>query len=386
MKVLFISTEDARYGAPKSMQKLMEILMNQYDAECVLLTKKHNILNDWCNENGIENYSCNYRDIMAGDSYERWYLNFAKHCVKKFRYVKGGMTQKKIDKIGIDFSTIDIIHSNTNRVDIGVYISKKYNIPHVWHLREMDEGTKNMHYYSKNWAQYMNDGADCFIAITDAVKKSWVNHGIKDEKIKVIYNGIDPESVVKKNEEVLNDDMIKIVAVGRIERAKGQLDLINALCNLDEEIQKHFQVDFIGESYNDYKKLLVEKINAEGCVSSINFVGYCNRVCEVLQNYDIGITCSAAEAFGRTTVEYMMAGLLTIVSNTGANLELVEGGITGLVYDYESEQMLTDILREIYKKKDEFKAIAINGRKEAINKFNSNKNANGVYELYKEII
>lgn len=386
MKVLFISTEDARYGAPKSMQKLMELLMKEHNVECVLLTKKHNILNDWCDEKGIENYSCNYRDIMAGDSYERWYLNFAKHCVKRLRYIKGGLTQKKIDKLGIDFDSIDLIHSNTNRVDIGVYISKKYNIPHIWHLREMDEGTKNMHYYLRDWAEYMNNGADRFIAITEVVKESWSNHGIKSDKIKVIYNGIDPQSIISKKNGLFNEDKIKIVAVGRIERAKGQLQLIEAMCNLDTEIQKKFRIDFIGESYKDYKQLLIDKIKSNKFQAEVEFVGYCKNVGERLQNYDIGITCSAAEAFGRTTVEYMMTGLLTVASNTGANEELIDNNVTGLIYDYNSVQSLTDVLMDIYKNSEKYIKIAENGKKASLEKFNSSLNAKGVYELYCDLL
>ena len=386
MKVLFISTEDARYGAPKSMQKLMELLMKEHNVECVLLTKKHNILNDWCDEKGIENYSCNYRDIMAGDSYERWYLNFAKHCVKRLRYIKGGLTQKKIDKLGIDFDSIDLIHSNTNRVDIGVYISKKYNIPHIWHLREMDEGTKNMHYYKKNWADYMNRGTDAFVAITNVVKDSWISKGLDENKIKVIYNGIDPQGVVSKEKENFQDDIIKIVAVGRVERAKGQMDLINALCRLDEVTQQKFQVDFIGESYSDYKKMLMQKMEQSKCQTKINYCGYCGNVGEVLQQYDIGITCSPAEAFGRTTIEYMMAGLLTIASKSGANQELIDDEDSGIIYDNDLADSLERVLINITNNREKYIKIAQNGRLQSIKRFNAEMNANLIYELYTTIL
>ena len=57
MKVLFISAGDYKYGAPKSMFELIVSLKNAYGVEPVLLTKKHNELNDKCNMLGIENYS-----------------------------------------------------------------------------------------------------------------------------------------------------------------------------------------------------------------------------------------------------------------------------------------------------------------------------------------
>lgn len=386
MKVLFISTEDAKYGAPKSMKKLIQTLKTEHGVECVLLTKNHNQLNDWCNDEGIENYSCNYRDIMAGDSYETWILNAGKHVVKYLRYLKGGISQKKIDSVGIDFSTIDLIHSNTNRVDIGAYISKKYNIPHIWHLREMDEGTKNMHYYKKHCMEYMNNNADKFIAITEAVKSSWVRHGLDEKKTSVIYNGIDPQDVKVKNTPIFSDDKIKIVGVGRIERAKGQLDIINAVCDLPSKYQQQVQLDFIGEAYNDYKKLIVDRIKKSDCKADINFLGYKSNVGELLQNYDVGITCSAAEAFGRTTVEYMMAGLLTIASDTGANPELIKDGETGLIYHFGDSNSLKDIITEIIDNRKRYSDVAVQGYNSATEKFNSKRNEEQIYECYSEFM
>ncbi len=386
MRVLFISTEDAKYGAPKSMQKLMQTLRQEHNVECVLLTKKRNLLNEWCDEQGIENYAFNYRDIMAGDSYETWWLNTMKHIVKYFRYIKGSVTQKNIDKLSMDFSKIDLIHSNSNRVDIGAYISVKYNIPHIWHLREMDEGTKNMHYYRKDWAEYMNKSAVCFIAITEAVRDSWIRNGLDRSRIKVVYNGIDPENIIPRKGEILSGEKIKIAAVGRIERAKGQIDIINALCKMPEDEQKHFQLDFIGEAYADYKKLLTDRIKTEKCKSEINFLGYCENIGEILQQYDIGITCSAAEAFGRTTVEYMMAGLLTIASDTGANKELIKDKETGLIYSYGNGEELAHLLHSVVEKRSEYIAIASMGEKYARNRFCSGNNAEGVWEIYRSVV
>jgi len=386
MKVLFVSTEDVKYGAPKSMQKLMSTLSLEYGVECILLTKKHNLLNEWCDNHGIENYSCNYRDIMAGDSYELWWLNFAKHTIKYFRYILGKFTQSKVAKLPIDFDSVNIIHSNTNRVDIGAYLGRKYNIPHVWHLREMDEGTKNMHYYKRNWVSYMNESADCFIAITKATADSWIRHGLDKEKVKVIYNGIDPSAIVEKMSPVLQNDVIKIVAVGRIERAKGQLDIINAICDLPKELQQCFQLDFIGDAYADYKRLLKDRIEQSDCKAKINFKGYCQNIGEILQDYDIGITCSAAEAFGRTTVEYMMAGLLTIASNTGANCEIVENNVSGVIYKYGDSDSLKNVLFDICHHRECYRDYSKNAQARAKQYFLAVDNCTNIYKLYESIL
>ena len=73
---------------------------------------------------------------MAGSPYSHKLLTLMKHIVKYLLFLLGGITQRRVMKLPIDFSTIDIVHSNTNRQDIGAFIARKHNIKHVWHVRE----------------------------------------------------------------------------------------------------------------------------------------------------------------------------------------------------------------------------------------------------------
>ena len=51
------------------------------------------------------------------------------------------------------------------------------------------------------------------------------------------------------------------------------------------------------------------------------------------------------EGFGRVTVEYMLSGLCPIVSNTGANLEIVDDKISGIVYEKGNIQDLKEKIK-----------------------------------------
>lgn len=42
----------------------------------------------------------------------------------------------KVIENEVDLSSIDLIHTNSNRDGLGALINKKYGIKHVWHLRE----------------------------------------------------------------------------------------------------------------------------------------------------------------------------------------------------------------------------------------------------------
>lgn len=384
MRVLFISGGDYKYGAPKSMITLIEGLKEKYGIEPILLTKKHNELNNYCDQHGIENYSFWYRDIMAGSPYSNKLLTMMKHVVKFFAYIWGGITQSNISKLPIDFSTVDIIHTNTNRQDIGVYISKKYSLKHVWHIREMGKEDYNVLFYKRECIQYMNKHADAYIMISKIVKNKWESIGLLSKKMHVIPDGMDIEKISKKHAR--EDSNIKIVITGHVQPNKGQLQIVEAISILPDEIKRKVRLDIIGEAYPDYKKKIEQVISEKGLQDQIKLLGYRNGIGEILSEYDIGITCSKAEALGRCTIEYMLAGLLTVASDTGANSELIENGKTGILYKYADIEELSEKLCWIAKHKIESEQIADAGHMDAKWKYSKEQCADKVYEVYQNVL
>ena len=384
MKVLFISGGDSKYGAPKSMMTMLEGLKDIYGIEVILLTKKKNILNDYCNQHGIENYSLWYRDIMAGSPYSSKLLTVAKHTIKYCAFVWGTLLLRQIDNLPIDFSTVDIVHSNTNRQDIGAYIAQKYYLKHIWHIREMGKEDYNVIFYKRKCIQYMNKNADAFIMISEIVKKKWTNIGLNSDKAFVVYNGFDTGKIKKCAK--LEKDKIKIVITGHVQPNKGQLQLVKAVTALPEDSRNKVQLDIIGEAYPDYKKK-IETLIKENCMEDqIRLLGYQDNINEILAEYDIGVTCSKAEGFGRCTVEYMLAGLLTIASDTGANNELIENNVTGLLYKYNDIAQLTNVIQWGVVHRKESWIIAHAGCKAARSKFSREQYVRDIYNVYEQCI
>lgn len=384
MKVLFISAGDYKYGAPKSMFELMVSLKNTYSVEPVLLTKKPNELNKKCDKLGIENYSFWSRDIMAGSAYRNPLLNVMKQCVKYCLYIWGGITQGRVSTCGIDFDSIDIIHTNLNRNDIGAYISKRYNIPHIWHLRELGREDYRVRSYKIGVIDYMNKNADWFIAISEAVSKAWSERGLNDQKIRIIYNGLNTGEFKQRKEHQTNT--IKIVMTGHIQPTKGQDQLIRAIELLPDEVRSRISVDIYGEAYRDYENYLLKFVRRANLEKVVNFCGYCDNVPDKLAEYDVGIVASKAEGFGRVTVEYMLAGLMVIASDTGANLEIIEDEKSGLIYHYGDIQNLAKKIEKVVNDPSIINVIGRRARKVAEEKYSNERYTREVYHLYEKII
>ena len=383
MRVLFISGADDKYGAPKALMGLIETLIKEYGIEAVVLTKKHNQVNDWCDSQGIKNYSFWYRDIMSGSAYRHSILNLCKHCVKFICYLWGGITQNFILYKYPELANVDLIHTNLNRLDIGGYIAAKCNVPHICHLRELRSGHSKIIAYTPDAEKKMNHKTDRFIAISDITKKNWIMSGLPEDKIELIYNGIAIEKY--KTAKQVGFEKLKIVCTGRIEENKGQAQIIEAIGRLPQIVKNRTELILIGEAYSEYENYLMKLIGKYGLDDQVTFMGYCSNVEQIIRDCNIGITCSKGEAFGRVTIEYMASGLLALVSNTGANQEIVTHMETGLIYNYGDFDDLSHQLIFIFENPSVCSEIVQKSQKAAEN-FSQDKNAQKIYDVYQTLM
>lgn len=346
--VLYFLSSDHNYGAPKSLMELITYLKEYEDIEPIVITCTHGKVNDYCNDMGIENYCVKYREFMiVGGS--NLFRKIVKRLLMPFyllRYrITNNFAKKKIDKI-INFKRVDIIHTNINRVNIGSYFSKKYKIPHVWHIREFGQEDYNCISLEYNYIKKMNNSNSQFIAISNIVKESWENKGLNSDKIVTIYNGIDNKKILSKN-VYKKDSIYKVIFAGLISETKGQIQLIDAISKLSESDRKKIKIDIYGGGREKYISFLKNKIKNYNLDSVIEFKGYSSDLYSLYRKYDIGVVCSKSEGFGRVTAEYMMSGLCVIASDKGANVELIDNGKGGFLYKYGDINSLRDIFYDI---------------------------------------
>ena len=381
MKIMYISNTDDKYGAPRSMIELIINLKENYGIEPIVLTSKKNNINRICDQQGIENYVTYHRNYMISKC-ESKLKNITKRIIRGTQYIIGNFLSNYIIKKKIDMSGIDIIHTNTTIIDLGQKLSKKYNITHVQHLREFgDVDYSYVPIFRKNYINDMNNNVNFFIAISNAVKECWIKKGIDKNKIKVIYNGIN-ESTIKYKENY-NDTKLNIIFTGNITKTKGQYQLIEALHKLDKKYLKQINVDFYGDGKKEYLQNIKNLVHLYELEDNIKFKGFSNEIPNLLHKYNVGIVCSKSEGFGRVTVEYMIAGLCVIASNTGANIELIKHRKNGYLYNYNQYESLNEYLIEICNNRKQIELIGKEARKDALGKYVSSINVENVHGLYK---
>ncbi len=382
MKIVFISNDDDKYGAPKSLMELVYTLKNNHGVYPIVLTSKKNRVNEYCDSMGIENYVTHHANVQIPKNKNKFKF-VLKYIIRKIQYEIGKIYSLKIVNKKINFDEVDAIHSNTTAIDFGAILANKYNKPHVWHIREFGSEDYSLVPLRRNFIKFMVKNTSKFICISNIIKQSWLSKGIPENKMIVIYNGIKIPENLNIN-KVLDDKKIRIVFAGSISETKGQLQLIEALKLLDKEDIKDIVVDFYGDGNRSYVDSLKKIVSANKLDDIVNFKGYCSNLLEIYPNYDVGIVCSKSEGFGRVTVEYMISGLCVIASSTGANPEIICDN-TGFIYEYGNVKDLKEKIHLILKNKDIISDYSLNAVDRVKKNFTTMINAQNIYEEYKKI-
>ncbi|MDD6489421.1 MAG: glycosyltransferase family 4 protein [Clostridia bacterium] len=386
MKVLYIADELTQSGAIKSFEEVVVTMKEQFDIDIVVCTSGRSELNDRLEKKGIQTIVSCYASALQNSPITWWKIPIKYVLCGIKYYLKRGSAIKMIEK-QIDFTTIDLIHTNVTRTDIGVELAAKYKIPNIMHIREFGDADFKCWSYRKNYMQFLNNNVTKFIAISEAVKNSWVSRGLSEQKVEVIYNGVNSELIKRTDPEKLSTfDTMKMVIVGGIIPNKGQMQAVQAISLLPEQIRKKVTLDIIGWSSKQYIDILTAEIEKLGLKNQVNLLGAKDDVYDRLQNYHVGLMCSKAEGFGRVTAEYMHAGLGVIASNCGANPELVQDGVTGLLYDKNNTSSLSEKIVYYYNHRDILSLCAYNGQQFATEHFTKKINANNIFDVYKNII
>lgn len=386
MNVLIIADGDTKYGASHSLVQLVKELKTLYGINIKIVAPTNFTMKKKLEDTESDTLCIHYAPFYQGIPSEKWKYPI-KFIIRGVQYWYGRMRAVKEVEQRINLDTVDLIHSNSSREDLGALIAGKYNIPLIWHIREFGDRDYKCYSYRKNYIDFMNQNASRFIAVSDAVKEHWVKKGITPEKIDRIYNGVSQQGISPKADynAARERKSMRMVMTGNVSITKGQIWAIEAVRRLhDEGIQ--VTLDIFGDGVHSYEKELRRKIREYGIEHLVKFRGYQKDIGNYLSQSDIGLMCSRDEGFGRVTVEYMLAGLCVIASNTGANPELIEDGVSGLLYQYGDTSSLANTIKRCVEDSELRRRLSEQGRLRANMEFTATKNAMQVYNVYEHVL
>ena len=382
MKVLFIIQDVEAGGAANIViDNIIELRNNGVDIE-VAISKKGRF-SIFCEKMGIRYFALGHTQyyIGGGSTIIRKLIRRLLYPYYMFRYRIRNKRAIKTAIEQIDFKDIDLIYSNYNGNDIGAELSKIFDKPHIWHIREFGELDFGCMSLKKNYIQYMNRSHSQFIAISHSVKEYWGKKGLCENSINTIYDSIETfETDNCIRESSGSKEPLRCIISGTIHPNKGQIQLIRAVRKLGEKAYS-IRVDIYGGGAIEYILYLKFLVYCYGLQNVFTFKGYDNDLKKKLGNYDIGFMCSKSEGFGLVTIEYMMAGLTVIGANSGGTAEIIHENYNGLLYHYGDLDNMAEIIKVAISNKDLRDRIGRNARRTSREMFNIDNNA--LYEYMK---
>lgn len=322
----------------------------------------------------------------------------AKYVIRGARYFYGRQFALHELEKQMDLATIDIVHSNSSREDFGASIAEKYGKPLIWHIREFGDRDFRLYSYRRKPVDFMKSHASEFIAVSDGVCGHWIQKGLPADRIVRIYDGVKelsegtrPDCAGLKADNVSaasdnRDSPFHVILAGGIHKEKGQWQAIEAVSCLPEAYKSRIRLDLAGDGRAEYVRGLKAAVSRLGLEGQVHFTGFMKELRSHLPEYDCGLMCSRCEGFGLVTVEYMMAGLLVIASDAGANTEILSEGETGLFYHCSDTQDLKDWLIYAMDHQEEMRVIGRNAARAAKKRFTVKRNAEAVYLEYEKVI
>ena len=197
-----------------------------------------------------------------------------------------------------------------------------------------------------------------------------------------MYDGVDI-SDLRYTMNYRNDLKVRFAMCGSIMEAKGQMTVIKYINNLPEEFKNKMELHLYGSKEGDDYREALKFVRRNNLEEIVVFEGYTENIWDVLLRNDFAINYSNAEAFGRVTVEYMLAGLPVIAVDTGANKELL--GDYGLIVPKDDEDSFLQTVINVINNKDEYKASAYIISQYAQSKFSAETNLKEIIKCFRNM-
>ncbi len=277
---------------------------------------------------------------------------------------------------------IQIIHSNGSRATIfGGIAARLTKTPLIWHVRIVNS--------DKLLDRLLARLASKIIVISKAVSRrfNWLKN--KEDKIVLVYNGIDLEKfkpnvgIRKVRGESLSSKTPMVVTVGRLDWYKGHKYLLEAA---EKIVQILPDARFLIVGDGEYRKRLENQVKQLNLDENVIFTGNRKDIPEILAGIDLFVLSSVSEGFGRAVAEAMACAKTVVATKAGGLSEVVEDGITGRLVSPKNSTALAEAIIELLKDKKKAKNMGIAGRKRVEKLFSIERNVKSIEELYKKIL
>lgn len=241
-------------------------------------------------------------------------------------------------------------------------------------------------------ATYTLKKADSVTCDAEHMKKTMKRLGVPEEKIKLIYFGIDTRkfSPGQKSEKLkVRLGVYNSPTIMSLRNLKPVYDVESLVKSVPLVLKEIPESKFIIAGKGPEEERLKELAKSLGVSDSVKFIGFIlnDELPEYLNSMDVYVSTSLSDAgIAASTAEAMSCGLPVIVTDVADNKEWVEDGITGFVVPTKDPKLLAEKVIYLLQNENVRKKFGKISRKIIEERNNYYKEMGKMEKIYKELV
>ena len=230
---------------------------------------------------------------------------------------------------------------------------------------------------------------DRIIAISKRVKRVLVADGLLEEKIDVVYSGVDidrfrnVEGDYLISELALDKHKLRIGNIAALAWHKDHKTLLEAAkIVVDEFLEVNFLIAGEGPLRREIE-ILIKRLNLE---EKVKLLGFRQDIPEILSVLDLFVLSSSWEGLGTSLLDAFASRVPVVATNVGGIPEVVRDGVNGILVPPENPGILARAIIHLLKNRDLAGRMAEEGFRLVKEKFSIDRMVEETRKIYDRLV
>ena len=293
---------------------------------------------------------------------------------------------------------IDIVHGQGARAEFfarlasGLFCRSRYVSTIAMPVEGYDVGPMKMLLY-RAFDRFSERFVDRFLVVSSVLAQTMIQgHGISQEKVVKIYNGIEADYYKPHDQEEgrrrvrqeysVNDSEVLIGSLGRLVWQKGFEYFIHAMPILIRDIPEA-KFFIVGEG--PLRQELEGQTRSLGIQDRLVFTGHRNDIRDMMAAMDIIVIPSLLEGFPMITLEAMAMEKPIVTTSIDGIMEQIGDGREGLLIAPKSPPALAQAVKRLVDDPDYARSLGINAREKVVRDFSVHKMITETIRVYETL-
>lgn len=221
-------------------------------------------------------------------------------------------------------------------------------------------------FIKKPFIRYILNKADVITCDADHMKREISKMGIREEKIRIIYFGIDTnvfKPIAKDNNLRSRLGILNSLAIVSLRSLFPVYDIETLIRSIPFVLKEYSEAKFVLIGTGPQKKMLTNLCRLLGVGDNVSFLGFIanHELPTYLSSMDIYVSTSLSDAgIASSTAEAMACGLPVVITDSGENRKWIRDGEDGFIVPLKNPEVLANKIvtllrnveiREIYGRK-----------------------------------